>query len=332
MIRLALLLLLGTTMAGFGSGPEKHQGVCWVAGRERIAASEMDKLVQLRVNWISQTPFGWQTDAGKPEIKFKFSCERMWWGESDSGLIETARLAHQRGIKTVLKPHLWAKSWPGDIAMKTQQDWTTWFNAYENFILHYAALAEQSRMDMFCIGTELTQTTSHESSWRNLIRKIRMVYHGPLTYAANFHEEFDRITFWDQLDYIGVQAYFPLTSKAGAPEKELLSGWRAPLAALDRIHTVYGKPILFTEIGYRNTSDAAIDPWRWPNEDDQRQVDNSMQADCYRAFFKAVWHQPWFAGAHFWKWYPGGSRHAVDFSPQNKPAESVLQDYFVKEL
>lgn len=45
---------------------------------------------------------------------------------------------------------------------------------------------------------------------RRLIRQIRRVYHGPLTYAANWSGEYKQIRFWDALDYVGIQAYFPL--------------------------------------------------------------------------------------------------------------------------
>ncbi len=91
-----------------------------------------------------------------------------------------------------------------------------WFSNYEKFILHYAELAEKNHLDILCIGTELQKTIPKEKEWRSLIKKIRYVYHGPLTYAANFYVEFEKITFWDELDYIGIQAYFPL-SKSNDP-------------------------------------------------------------------------------------------------------------------
>jgi len=105
----------------------------------------------------------------------------------------------------------------------------------------------------------------------------------------------------------------------------------AGLAALARR---YDKPILFTEIGYRSTADAAIDPWRWPTTADasKERIDAQLQANCYRAFFDVVWREPWFDGTYFWKWYPTPPRHsqglATGFTPQGKPALEVLRQSF----
>ncbi len=322
---------------GFTAAPSsvqlKQQGVCWVAGHQKLTGKEFERIDALHINWISQTPFGWQARPGGTEIRTNTSGEKIWWGESDEGLAETTRMAHALNIKTLLKPHLWvSKSWPGDVAMGSDADWAKWFSAYEEFILHYAVLAEKHRVDLFCIGTELQQTISHEKEWRSIIKKIRSVYHGPLTYAANFHQEFERIAFWDELDFIGVQAYFPLSPHKDPPVNELVEGWRTPLASIEKIHLRFGKPVLFTEIGYRSTHDAAIEPWRWPNERDASEVCNEVQASCYTAFFQAVWNKKWMAGAYFWKWYPhgGSGLKESDFTPQEKQAERVIRENFSK--
>ncbi len=310
---------------------EKQNGVCWVGGPQKITANEMSRIARLHVNWISQTPFGWQKENDEPGIRISASHENMWWGESDEGIAETARLARAQKIKTFLKPHLWVhQSWPGDIQMKTEADWDAWFEHYEKFILHYAALAEANHFDLLCIGTELQKTTPKEKAWRQLIKKVRAVYRGPLTYAANFHEEFEKIPFWDDLDYIGIQAYFPLTKKKDATPEELVLGWQKPIVSIEKVQRRFNKPVIFTEIGYRSTHDAAIEPWRWPSSADAGESCNEAQADCYRAFFRTVWNKKWLAGVYFWKWYPQGPHHLgqVDFTPQDKMAEKIIVEYF----
>lgn len=311
----------------------KQKGVCWVAGRMKITANEFRKLEDLHVNWISQTPFGWQREPGSSEIITNTSNKKMWWGESDEGISETARVAHLRKIKTLLKPHLWvSKGWPGDIQMKSDADWSMWFSNYEKFILHYAELAEKNHLDILCIGTELQKTISREKEWRNLIKKIRAVYHGPLTYAANFYLEFEKIAFWDDLDYIGIQAYFPLSKSKDPTLSALMQGWETPLEAIEKIQQQFNKPVIFTEIGYRSMHDASIEPWRWPRAEDSSEACDEAQAACYRAFFQAVWNKKWLTGAYFWKWYPEGPHRlgAVDFTPQEKLAEKVMLEYFSK--
>ncbi len=182
-----------------------------MGGREVVTEKEFQALVSNNVNWISQTPFAWQRDANSSSIRMNTTSDRIWWGESDDGISKTTELATKLGIKTILKPHIWVRDgWPGDVMMKSDTAWQSWFRNYEKFILHYARLAEKNKIEIFCVGTELQQTTKREKEWRVIIAKVRSVFSGKLIYAANFHEEYEHIRFWDALDYIGVQAYFPL--------------------------------------------------------------------------------------------------------------------------
>jgi hypothetical protein len=112
--------------------------------------------------------------------------------------------------------------------------------------------------------------------------------------------------------------------------KELEEGWDGPIKRVEKVFHKFRKPVLFTELGYRSTPDAAIEPWRWPGKEEE--ISMQTQADCYRAFFHKVWSQDWIAGVYFWKWYPHPPKHltAGDFTPQGKPAEEVLKDWFGK--
>lgn len=332
LLSISFLLLIATSGQSQLT-TSKQKGVCWVGGREVVTEKELTALVTNNINWISQTPFGWQRDAGSSSIRMNTNSDRIWWGESDDGISKTTELASKVGIKTILKPHLWVRDgWPGDIAMKSDTAWQNWFKNYEKFILYYARLAQKNKIEIFCVGTELQQTTKREKEWRTIIAKIRSVYHGKLIYAANFHEEYEQIKFWDALDFIGVQAYFPLAKNQHAPLNDLVKNWNEPLAAIERVHKKYNKPVVFTEIGYRSDADAAVEPWRWPQETSGIQISNEAQANCYQAFFKAAWNKSWLAGVYFWKWYPHGPRRMAtfDFTPQGKPAEKILAENFKK--
>lgn len=310
---------------------DKQRGVCWVGGREIVTEKEFESLIKNNINWISQTPFAWQGGPEEPVIRMNTNSDRVWWGESDIGIGETSRLAEKVNIKTLLKPHLWIRgSWPGEVKMTDELKWREWFSNYKTFIVHYAKLAEENNLEIFCVGTELSQSSPRTEDWRKIIREVRKVYSGKLTYAANFHNEFENIEFWDDLDFIGVQAYFSLADKNNPTTEELVSNWTQHLASIEKIQKKYSKPILFTEIGYRSTTDAAIEPWKWPQENKEAISSSETQARCYEAFFKAAWKKPWLAGAYFWKWYPhGGNRmQEIDFTPQGKHAEKVLMENF----
>ena len=330
---------------------EKHRGVCWVGGPDEVFAENLATLADKNVNWISQTPFGWQRGHDNPEIGMNNGKDWVWWGERDLGLKKTTEFAQANGIKTILKPHIWLRDdqgkWRGEIKMKSEEDWQKWFAHYTEFILHYARLAEEANMEMLCIGTELHQTcVEREADWRQLISKVREVYSGPLTYAANFSDEYQDVSFWDDLDYIGVQAYFPLTDALEPDIEALREGWKEPIEALRKFSNRYEKPILFTEVGYKSTNDAGITPWEWPQRISQEEREEiyseETQARCYEALFAEVMDEPWLAGVHLWKWYPRydilkernekrmRNYFNIDFTPQKKAAEQVMTDWFAK--
>jgi hypothetical protein len=310
----------------------KMRGVNLVAGR-RMGEDALGPLLRDNVEWISVTPFGWQESLASTAIEM--NGEAGYWSESDSGVVELTRMAHARGLRVMLKPHLWVTgggaSKLSDLGPGSPDGWRAWFASYRTFLLHYAALADRAGADLLVVGAEMTQaTTQHPDEWRAMIAETRRVYHGPLTYAANWYAEADKIAFWDALDYIAVQAYYPLASKAGADRATLERGWVEPVRSLERLHAKWGKKVIFTEVGWKSTLDAAVRPWEWTEDSSQllARVSTRAQADAYESFFHAVWPKPWFAGAFIWKWYGrhprAGGKDDIDFTPQNKPAEGVI--------
>jgi hypothetical protein len=311
------------------------RGVCWEAGR-RVGGEALDPLRTLGVDWISETPFGWSPSTSAPEVVLAGGgLHAFWrmWGETDDGLAETARLARARGIKTLLKPHLWVRGgqWVGDIDMKSEGDWQRWFTAYEAFILHYAALAEHEGMEGLAIGTELPKASGRADDWRRIIARVRQAYHGPITYCANWREAED-VAFWRDLDFVGVQAYYPLTPSAHPKAEEIRAAWGPIVARLGDLSKRTGRRIVFTEVGYRSLAGGLAEPWKW-NTDGT--VDLDLQRDAYREMFASIWDQPWFGGTFVWKWHPwlgslepAAARAQRDFTPQGKPALEAIRERY----
>lgn len=308
---------------------QKLKGVCWVGSRNPLAGGEFLALKSTGANAISQTPFGWQQSTDSPDIRWEIEGDRQWWGESGKGIQVTLDSANSHQISSMLKPHIWVRgSWPGEIEMKSEEEWQLWFESYRDFILDYARLADRLSIPYLCIGTELEKASGREQDWRKLIAAVRKVYSGKLVYAANF-TEFEQIQFWDALDFIGIQAYFPLSEKEKPSLAQMNQAWKSHVKEIESVVKNFQKPVIFTEIGYCNTHDAAKEPWVWPNERIEAQITEEIQALCYQSFFESVWGKTWMAGAYFWKWYPEGKRRDPDFSPQGLKAEAVMTRYFL---
>ncbi len=301
--------------------------------RDRPEPKLLAHLSALGVTHLTLVSFGWQERTNDPNVRVDTS--DGWYSESHRGIRALARQADTLGMDVILKPHLWIGGYDeggnrSKIEFETEAQWSQWEKSYRHFLMHYARLAQEIDADVLVLGTELTSTaTSRPAYWRALADTVRTVYDGQLTYAANWHKEYQQIEFWDALDYVGVQAYFPLSKTANPPLDTLQARWRAHRQTLSELHRKTGKPVLFTEIGYRSAPSAAEAPWRWPEQDDADvPADSTLQARCYRAFLSTMQETSWFQGAIIWKWHPEGNHRPTAFTPQDKPAEAVLRRWF----
>ncbi len=298
----------------------------------RIDTTNLQFLSRDHIEWVTLVPWGFQESIDSPEVlHHRGDSARI--RRRNEHWIRQIRAVRNAGFKVFVKPHIWMDTppdgkWRSDIFPKGEDNWKQWQTTYRNFILRYARLAEEAGAEMFCVGTELTRLTLEKPSfWQDLIVEIREVYSGKLTYAANWYEEYEGIKFWEQLDYVGVQAYFPLSDHESPDMSEIVAGWNQHLPVLEKVSRQSGRPILFTELGYKSTSNSAMKPWEWMDyaDMDEMKVSYETQSYCYKAFFNSVWSLPWFAGVHLWQYRQDHEAHAHelthDFTPQGKPAQ-----------
>ena len=241
---------------------------------------------------------------------------------SDAAVLHASAVARQLGMEVTIKPQIAFRS-GGWIGNARPADLNLFWGRYRAMMLHYADLAQRARASLLVIGTEMRTLSWDQARWRALIAEIRARYHGALTYGANY-DEFLHVPFWDALDYIGIDAYFPLADNANpAPSTaELAAAWsgRGYLTAIGGLSQRTGKKVLFTELGYRAIRSAAVHPSAWDVVD---ATDTQAQARAYQAFYDAVAQQPWMAGVYWWEVDPG-KWWVQDYEPINKPAENVL--------
>ncbi len=326
-IFLLLILLQFSCSSQFIS---KINGVSFVASREAASQEHVEAVLEVFADHAAVMPFGFVRNLNSPEIIF--DTDRQWYGETTQGARQYIELLRQNRLNIMLKPQLWVwrGEFTGDLKMNSEEDWKTLENAYEAFILTYARLAQETRVELFCIGTELEEfIKARPQYWNSLIGKIRAVYKGKLTYAANW-DEYKRTPFWSLLDYVGIDAYFPLSEERTPSVDVLKEGWKPWKSRIEELASETGKPVLFTEYGYRSMDFTAKKPWLVDRNEEN--VNLEGQVNAKKAIFEEFWGEDWFAGGFVWKWFLNHDRAGGEqdnrFTPQNKPAEEVIRLFY----
>ncbi len=292
----------------------------------------VDEVVRLGGTWVSLTPFGrvWDLHSTGVDLTFEKPFE-----ENREALRRAIDQAHASGLRVMLVPHLWVETggWRALIDPKTDEGWEAWQQSYQRFVLTWATLAEETHVDLLSVGVELRSwvTTNRAPSFQRVIKAVRGVYSGPLTYAANW-DDVEHTVILGDLDVIGINAFYPLADKDGAGVEQLRLGGAKIAERVGKLAAAWRKPVLFTEIGYTTRKDPAIKPWEWPDHMKDVVVDEQAQADAYEALISPMLDQSWFAGFFVWRFYadPDDMSQEAEwgFSPRGKLAEAVVRDAF----
>jgi hypothetical protein len=294
-------------------------GPIW--GSPRMEESLVE-LRQLGVEWVAIHPYAGVRRDGT--IRFVPAAE--------TGFLERAvEIIRAAGMKLFWKPHLayWGSfAWRGDIAFGDDEAaWRRFFDGYREFVLDQARFAERAGAELLAVGVETDATVSREAEWRRIVAEVRRVYGGRITYAANW-DSLDRIGFWDAVDLIGVHGYFPLAEVDRPDTATLRRGWDAPLAGLRRLaESAGGKPVVFAELGYNRSPDAARRPW--DNRTRDSAESRALRQRLIEVAIARLESEPGVSGMFWWKWIPGDDRSDRDFSMRDPEARAALERYWV---
>ncbi|MFT5050121.1 MAG: hypothetical protein ACI8QZ_001515 [Chlamydiales bacterium] len=310
-------LVFGLGALPAGTGDDSHEVVrgitisCQSYGPEWGSpgfATELDELRTLGANWVAIHPYARIRGDGSV-------VDRGGDGALPEWLSSPVRTARERGLKILIKPHLsyWGSkfSWRGEIGFPDPVERARFFETYSKWIVGLARRI--GPVDAFAVGTELDLMLEFEEPWRELIADVREVSDAKLVYAANW-PDYERVPFWDALDAIGVQAYFPLVDEGQhtVDEAQLLAGWARVLPGLRKLHERIGKPVIFTELGYNLSLDAASRPWDYPRAAAE-DVDaaRALQTRCLKVALQVLERErDWLRGAFLWKWFVGAAPRA----------------------
>jgi hypothetical protein len=316
-------------------------------GGSRNAVGELQ--AQIRNTWIALTIFEYQTSPTSYDIAPNTTglnplTATAWpTSSSEEDLREGVREAREAQMHILLKPQI--DLYSGDWRAAIRPDMSgQWFQAYTEMMVKFARLAQELHVEMLCMGTEYAVATQsiYTPRWKTLIATLRRVYTGQLVYAANWsgayaygvsRPEYEQIEFWEDLDYIGVDLYVPLTGarEDTAPAFDdavaLTSTWAQGLRALSS--RTY-QPVIVTEIGIQSVKGALAAPWDYALGAEPGAVeDTGVQEFYYRVMIDALGKQPWCAGLFWWNWESVPTpNEATNYTPRNKPAATTLRTWY----
>lgn len=229
--------------------------VGWFGTSLNIGHCHVAPGVEFREN-LHTSPDVWQV-AGKVrrqahQITLKNGSPIYGGTVSDNSMLRYLEEIKRRNFKIMLYPMLFVdlpdKPWRGHMFGEAGEVENFFKNpdGYNNFILHYAKLAK-GKIDAFIIGSELKKITAIEDANGNypavkclidLARQVKEILgkEVKVTYAADWSEyhhtdggwhHLDDLWASDYIDFIGIDAYFPLTRKADdiISEDEVIKSW-----------------------------------------------------------------------------------------------------------
>ena len=222
----------------------------------------------------------------------------------------------------------------------SEAQWVAWFDSYTTFVTYYAAFAEQHRIAVLDIGTDLQTAAVHPANaprWQALAQAVKAIFTGKLMLTASAGGRAVPAALWSMVDVIGVDIanvslsaapvarltpaqYRNQSSWTAADERlnmstaKVSTAWqsgpgRMVLDSLSELHAAHtGKPILLLA-GYQSRPNCIVRPEGQPRLDCSEDcscwtmcIDMDCQADAYAGLLQVVTKAPWFGGLFFHGW------------------------------
>ena len=304
---------------------------------------EFDIMADAGIEWVRIQTFLYQNNIHSSSI-FSHSEKTA----SDESLEYIINKLHQNGFKVLLEPvvnleYTKGGEWMGTIA---PDNWDSWFESYNSLIEHYAKLAQKNAVEELVVGVELNSTHRFKEKWEQVISNVRKHYQGLTIFVANF-DAYETVPFWDKLDAIGMNFYFPINRRDDLylpwsevkddyhdpSYEDLLEGWQLWVNALDRWQEKMNKPIVVTEVGYTSQRGSTYQPWSWYLGESNYEE----QYLAYKALFE-VWGKKqivdgkfdngkYIQGIYFFNWSGEKPENDRSYIP-SEAAKSIIREWF----
>ena len=291
---------------------------------------------QTGANWIQFT-FCWY----QPTIESTGPiAPKTGTSPTDDELQSIFSFSQSNNLKTIMRPcvdptDMSNGEWRGEIGCDfNSTQWDSWFESYMNFINYYANLAVKLNVDMFVIGLELICASHQASHFINVANSVKDIFSKsnvniPIRYDANHGNERE-VEFWSDVDYIGIDAYYPIDSSNNSPSvDDLIRGWEPIVSNLSILSQENdNKGIIFGEIGYCSSYATNVDPAHCYQSS---QLNMTAQMNAYNAVFQTIYQQDYFNGILWWSWLTDPNDSGDDntgFTVNNKPTAALCNKYF----
>ena len=273
---------------------------------------------------------------------------------NDIELKEIIDYIHSKGIRVQLRPMLECFDGEGRLSVSFLGDreripglvydrCSRWFESMTARSVYYARIAEMTECEMFCLDSELDRIIRFNDKWKEVIRRVREVYSGAVTschtihtHIIDFEKELSKEDHWFyDLDALSISDYIKAADVGGCSAEEMSKYMEGERDRLRRIAEIYGKPILFGEIGCTAVEGAACNPSSWSIV---RALDEDEQANYLEAVMRTFGDEPWWYGMYWWKWEEHVARPwKIDptvgdcgFTVRGKKAQSVMKKWYEK--
>ncbi len=308
-------------------------GISFVSPPNEFPEENISFVENVGANWIGISPFAFSSSESSPNVLYDVNFQ--WWGERPEGVRTIIDYSRTNNLKIMLKPQVWIPNgWVGNYNPETEENWQTWEQDYLKYIVEFANIAQEKEVELFCIGTEYREAINNRPQfWNSLIDTVQQIYTGNLTYASNW-DDYNQVHFWDKMEFIGIDSYFPLIEAATPEVDDLVAAWQPIVEDLDFFSKQHNKNIIFTEYGYMSVDYTAWQNWENEKNEDSLAVNLMAQKNSFEALYKSLWGKPWMKGGFIWKWYENyniaGGENNKDYTPQRKPVEATIKNWYLK--
>ena len=241
---------------------------------------------------------------------------------SNDLLISLIKEAHKEGLFVLLKPMLNTLNgeWRAYINFLDSEElcepkWSLFFANYEKYLIRYAKIAEENKVEMLLVGCELVSSERKSSSWKHVISSIRQVYQGLISYNADKYDE-ENVSYWDDCDAISSSAYYP---------QDTIN------ENLDRVQLLcnrFDKPYFMAEAGCPSRMGSEKIPNDWTHKG---RYSEETQYNYFLSLFDSIKKYPFVRGFFIWDYTPSDFSSSKDdgYSLHDKNALSLLSSFKV---